>query len=63
MSDCYKCIHRRSIPGDAHSMCVKPDSEVRGNLNGIRNGWFHYPINFDPIWIENECRNFEESPV
>lgn len=22
--DCYKCIHRREIPGDAHSRCVHP---------------------------------------
>ena len=22
--NCFKCLHRRSIPGDAHSRCVHP---------------------------------------
>ena len=22
--DCYKCKHRRSVPGDAHSRCAHP---------------------------------------
>lgn len=22
--DCYKCIHRRDLPGDAHSSCAHP---------------------------------------
>lgn len=28
MLPCYKCKHRRSIPGDAHSSCVQPDVKV-----------------------------------
>lgn len=25
---------------------------VRGKQQGIRNGWFNWPHNFDPIWLE-----------
>ncbi len=24
--NCYNCIYRRNIPGDAHSMCVHPET-------------------------------------
>jgi len=26
--DCYKCKHRRDIPGDAHSSCAHPSLKV-----------------------------------
>lgn len=31
---------------------------VVGHPHGIRNGWFNYPFNFDPVWLE-ECDGFE----
>jgi len=31
---------------------------VKGNKAGIRGGWFHYPIDFDPCWVES-CTGFE----
>jgi len=58
-NECYSCEHRRSIPGDAHSQCINPDPKMIGNKNGIRNGWFNYPINFDPVWKQKECNNYE----
>ncbi len=33
--------------------------KVKGNAHGIRSGWFMWPINFDPVWLE-ECDGFEE---
>jgi len=81
--NCHKCIHRRSIPGDAHSECKHPfieesplgpimalfgvcdDSSARHKLNiqanphGVKMGWFMWPMNFDPIWLEN-CDGFKE---
>ena len=24
--DCYQCIHRRDVPGDAHSSCAHPQA-------------------------------------
>lgn len=31
---------------------------IRANPHGIKKGWFWWPINFDPIWLEN-CNAFE----
>ena len=58
--DCYKCGHRRSIPGDAHSQCVAPNAKVKGHKIGIKGGWFFYPFNFDPTWLL-KCDSF--SPI
>lgn len=33
---------------------------VVGNKHGIDNGWFQFPWNFDPIWLE-ECDGFESN--
>jgi len=30
---------------------------IKGNLHGIENGWFNWPWNFDPVWLEN-CDGF-----
>ena len=27
--------------------------KISMNEHGVRNGWCTYPINFDPIWIDN----------
>jgi len=31
---------------------------VRGNPHGIRHSWFNFPLNFDPVWLE-ECDGFK----
>lgn len=31
---------------------------IKGNPHGIKNGWFIWPVNFDPVWLEN-CDGFE----
>ena len=31
---------------------------VRGSPHGIRRGWFNWPYNFDPTWLES-CGGFE----
>lgn len=64
--DCYKCIHRRNLVGDVHSKCIHPSiSErtfenplnIKGNPHGIQKGWFNWPVNFDPVWLES-CDGF-----
>jgi hypothetical protein len=57
-TNCYECIHRGNISGDAHSKCNNKNAKVSGNKNGIRNGWFCHPYNFDPVWLE-KCDGFE----
>lgn len=32
---------------------------VKGDPNGIEQGWFNWPWNFDPIWLV-ECDGFKE---
>lgn len=81
--NCYKCIHRRSLPGNEHSACAHPATEetmnnpfmglisimggappigadklgVVGDPHGIRRGWFSWPANFDPTWLQ-ACGGF-----
>ncbi len=58
--NCYKCSNRLPIPGDAHSRCTNAGATVKGNPHGIRNGWFNWPWNFDPVWLV-DCDGFEAS--
>lgn len=60
MNECYTCMHRREIPGDAHTNCAKPDPNMKGREHGIINGWFFYPFNFDPAWKLVDCANYQE---
>jgi hypothetical protein len=32
--------------------------EIRANSHGIAKGWFNWPYDFDPVWLEN-CNAFE----
>lgn len=43
---CYNCKNMRSIPGNCHIMCTKPDPDMTGHPHGIKNGWFLYPLLF-----------------
>lgn len=33
--------------------------KVSGNVHGIKNGWFNWPFNFDPVWLES-CDGYEK---
>ena len=35
---------------------------VVGAERGIRRGWFLWPVNFDPVWLES-CNGFEAGPT
>ena len=45
--ECYDCIYKQNVPGNAHIMCNNPDPDMTGNPHGIKNGWFIYPELFD----------------
>ena len=32
---------------------------IKGDQHGIRSGWFMWPANFDPVWLEN-CDGFKQ---
>lgn len=57
--NCYKCIHRRDVPGDCHSSCVNENCKVTCMRYGYNQGWFLFPYNFDPVWLTS-CDGFEE---
>ena len=31
---------------------------IQANAHGVDSGWFCWPMNFDPVWLEN-CDGFE----
>ena len=57
--DCYKCQHRGDLVGDAHSSCLNREAQVIGSLHGYKKGWFDWPYNYDPLWLEY-CDGFKE---
>lgn len=57
-NDCHNCVNKRNVPGDTHISCVNPSKCVSGSAYGIKNGWFLYPFNFDPIWHTTRCPRF-----
>lgn len=69
--NCYECKYRRDIGGDCHSTCVHPQIKassmlgaamslrISATVHGVDNGWFFWPINFDPVWLLN-CDGFEK---
>ncbi len=59
MTECWKCVNRRDVPGTAHIACADPDPKMTGNAHGIRNGWFFYPFCFDPTWKTKACDKFK----
>ena len=44
--------------GHAPPISVEGGIKVKGHPHGIANGWFGWPFNFDPVWLE-ECNGFE----
>lgn len=32
---------------------------IEADFHGIRSGWFMWPVDFDPVWLER-CDGFEE---
>ena len=34
--------------------------EIVGDPIGIRGGWFMWPANFDPTWLQN-CNGFDST--
>ena len=31
---------------------------IKGSEHGIKSGWFNWPVNFDPVWLES-CDGFK----
>lgn len=72
-SDCYTCEYRGNVPGDTHSKCNHPDIfngplsaakklNLRANMHGVKQGWFSWPVNFDPAWLER-CDGYKKMEI
>lgn len=33
---------------------------LSANEHGVASGWCQFPLNFDPVWLEGECRSFKQ---
>ncbi len=65
-SNCWNCAYGGNIPGDAHIRCkfdfVKAKKDMpRGNPHGIWSGWYMFPMNYDPVWMAEQCVAFSET--
>lgn len=63
--NCWSCAYKRSIPGNAHIRCAFAwhKSEFMmptGQPHGVKNGWFHFPFNYDPRWMASQCKAWSE---
>lgn len=54
--DCYECVFREKIKGDAHSKC---NAEIiKNDVKAEWNQWsVGFPNNFDPHWIKS-CKKY-----
>ena len=60
--NCYNCLHRGTVPGSCHKSCRNTKAHVLGDPHGIKNGWFFWPSDFDPVWVLS-CDGWEGKPT
>ena len=46
------------LTGDISFIAMAKESGIKLNPNGVKLGWASWPLNFDPIWVD-ECPLFE----
>ena len=43
---------------------IAKELNIQGVEHGVRSGWFLWPVNFDPVWLENcDGHKLKESNV
>ncbi len=47
------------VRGNAAIAEVSKKLNIRADEHGIKNGWFNWPWDFSPTWLEN-CDGFKE---
>ena len=60
--NCYMCEHRKDADnaeqsGMERSGCANESANVVGVFHGVQSGWFYWPDNFNPLWLES-CDGF-----
>ena len=60
---CRQCAYKSNIVGNTHISSNLDWGKSKyqaptGNPHAIRNGWYIFPVNFDPTWQEEPCKEF-----
>lgn len=63
---CYNCAYCKDVSGSAHKKCTFAwrNSELqppKANERGIDQGWYIFPLNYDPVWQQEKCLAHSES--
>lgn len=64
IGDAHKqCVHpkiggERNIFGFAAFLKGHNPLNITADPSGIKNGWFIWPINFDPVWLKT-CNGYQ----
>jgi len=56
---CYPGLKSDLFDMFADNSKIMKKLKIKGNPHGILSGWFLWPCNFDPTWLEN-CEGFEK---
>jgi hypothetical protein len=48
--------------GRVDPVFIETGLNIKANPHGVRMGWFNWPFNFDPVWLES-CDGFEAKQV
>jgi hypothetical protein len=69
-TNCHNCVNSRSnsFVNSAHIHCSLywsvfkkyKSSHPKGAEHAKENGWWDFPYDFDPLWMIEECRGYEE---
>ena len=64
--NCWTCAYKGKNPGSAHVRCrfKWTGSELAvpvGKPWGISHGWWIFPLNFDPVWMVEQCPAWSET--
>lgn len=42
---------------------IKDATGLSFNPHGVQNGWCSFPMNYDPSWVQGECKLFNKIEV
>ena len=63
--DAHSCCHYPGTDTELFAMFDSGNRElakelhITANAHGVRNGWFMWPVNFDPVWLLT-CDGFKK---
>lgn len=61
--DCHSCCKYPGNKTGMFDMFDQPANNaeklgIKAASHGVNSGWFMWPVNFDPVWLES-CNGFE----